>query len=84
MQFFFLLTAHRYSCLLIPHSPGAVFDLSDDKDLGQILKNFIKEKSKCFNVYVLNNRYTSIVGNLSAICVEVFIIIDKSMLIYRC
>lgn len=35
---------HRYSCLLIPHSPGATYDLSDDKDLGQILKNFIKEK----------------------------------------
>lgn len=35
---------HRYSCLLIPHSPGAPFDLSDDKDLGQILKNFIKER----------------------------------------
>ncbi|KFM77592.1 hypothetical protein X975_19022, partial [Stegodyphus mimosarum] len=35
---------HRYSCLLIPHSPGAAFDLSDDKDLAQILQNFIQEK----------------------------------------
>ncbi|GFY57944.1 glutamine amidotransferase-like class 1 domain-containing protein 1 [Trichonephila inaurata madagascariensis] len=35
---------HRYSCLLIPHSPGAAFDLCNDKDLGQILKNFIQEK----------------------------------------
>ncbi|CAL1283648.1 unnamed protein product [Larinioides sclopetarius] len=35
---------HRYSCLLIPHSPGAAFDLCGDKDLGQILKNFIQEK----------------------------------------
>lgn len=35
---------HRYSCLLIPHSPGAAFDLSNDPDLTQILKNFIQEK----------------------------------------
>ncbi|GBL92086.1 Glutamine amidotransferase-like class 1 domain-containing protein 1 [Araneus ventricosus] len=35
---------HRYSCLLIPHSPGAAFDLCGHKDLGQILKNFIQEK----------------------------------------
>ncbi|KAG8182178.1 hypothetical protein JTE90_017129 [Oedothorax gibbosus] len=35
---------HRYSCLLIPHSPGAAFDLHNDNDLGQILKNFIQEK----------------------------------------
>lgn len=35
---------HRYSCLIIPHSPGAVSDLVDDKDLGQILKHFVQEK----------------------------------------
>ncbi|XP_015913383.1 glutamine amidotransferase-like class 1 domain-containing protein 1 [Parasteatoda tepidariorum] len=35
---------HRYSCLLIPHSPGAAFDLCNDEDLAQILKNFIQEK----------------------------------------
>ncbi|XP_054714587.1 glutamine amidotransferase-like class 1 domain-containing protein 1 [Uloborus diversus] len=35
---------HRYSCLLIPHAPGAAHDLCDDKDLAQILKNFIQEK----------------------------------------
>lgn len=35
---------NRYSCLVIPHSPGASLDLAEDKDLGQILKHFIKEK----------------------------------------
>jgi len=41
---------HRYSCLLIPHSPGAPFDLAEDKDLGQILKKFHqgKKNNMCY------------------------------------
>lgn len=35
---------NRYSCLVIPHIPGAALDLADDNDLGQILKHFVKEK----------------------------------------
>ncbi|KAH7968995.1 hypothetical protein HPB52_013538 [Rhipicephalus sanguineus] len=35
---------NRYSCLILPHSPGAVHDLWENKDLGQILRHFIQEK----------------------------------------
>ncbi|KAH6937383.1 hypothetical protein HPB50_027527 [Hyalomma asiaticum] len=35
---------NRYSCLILPHSPGAVHDLCENKDLGQILRHFIQEK----------------------------------------
>lgn len=35
---------NRYTCLIIPHSPGAVNDLCEDKDLAHILKHFIQEK----------------------------------------
>ncbi|CAG2163157.1 unnamed protein product [Oppiella nova] len=35
---------HRYSCLVIPHSPGAVIDLVTDSDLSYILKHFVKEQ----------------------------------------
>uniref|UniRef100_T1JEU9 Pre-mRNA-splicing factor SYF1 n=1 Tax=Strigamia maritima TaxID=126957 RepID=T1JEU9_STRMM len=36
--------ANRYSCIIIPHAPGAVVDLATDDDLGLILNQFIKEK----------------------------------------
>ncbi|KAH7954306.1 hypothetical protein HPB49_017346 [Dermacentor silvarum] len=36
--------ANRYSCLILPHSPGAVHDLWENKDLGHILRHFIQEK----------------------------------------
>jgi len=35
---------HRYSCLVIPHSPGAVTDLVTDSDLSEILRHFVKEQ----------------------------------------
>lgn len=44
-----LLSANRYTCLLIPHAPGAAVDLSNDQDLGQIILQFIKDKSKIYN-----------------------------------
>ena len=40
------MTANRYTCLVIPHSPGAVIDLVTDLDLSYILKNFVKEQSE--------------------------------------
>ncbi|XP_066996580.2 glutamine amidotransferase-like class 1 domain-containing protein 1 isoform X2 [Anabrus simplex] len=36
--------ANRYTCLLIPHSPGAAVDLYMNKDLGQILLEFIRHR----------------------------------------
>jgi putative intracellular protease/amidase len=35
---------HRYTCLVIPHSPGAVTDLVTDSDLSEILRHFVKEQ----------------------------------------
>jgi len=35
---------NRYSCLVIPHSPGAVTDLVTDSDLSEILRHFVKEQ----------------------------------------
>ncbi|XP_041366057.1 glutamine amidotransferase-like class 1 domain-containing protein 1 [Gigantopelta aegis] len=35
---------NRYSALLIPAAQGAVHDLSSNKDLGQIVEHFVKEK----------------------------------------
>jgi hypothetical protein len=43
---YFGLSANRYTCLLIPHAPGAAVDLANNKDLGQIILQFIKDKSK--------------------------------------
>lgn len=45
-----LFTASDYSVLLIPNSPGAVYDLSTHRELGNILNAFIADKSKiqCF------------------------------------
>lgn len=40
------LSANRYTCVLIPHAPGAAVDLANNKDLGQIILQFIKDKSK--------------------------------------
>ncbi|XP_046389595.1 glutamine amidotransferase-like class 1 domain-containing protein 1 [Ischnura elegans] len=39
-----IIDANRYSCLLIPHAPGAAIDLANNSDLGEILMHFIKEK----------------------------------------
>ncbi|KAF4524643.1 hypothetical protein B566_EDAN013752 [Ephemera danica] len=36
--------ANKYSSILFPHSPGAATDLADNKELGKILCNFIKDK----------------------------------------
>ncbi len=49
----FLFIAHRYSCLVIPHSPGAVTDLVTDSDLSEILRHFVKEQSKASTVKLL-------------------------------
>ncbi|XP_074660300.1 glutamine amidotransferase-like class 1 domain-containing protein 1 [Tubulanus polymorphus] len=35
---------NRYSALLIPHSPGAVYDLAHNTELANILSHFISEK----------------------------------------
>ncbi|KAG8239656.1 hypothetical protein J437_LFUL019178, partial [Ladona fulva] len=39
-----IIDANRYSCLLIPHAPGAAIDLANNADLGEILMHFICEK----------------------------------------
>jgi hypothetical protein len=44
-----LLSANRYTSLLIPHAPGAAVDLSNNQDLGQIILQFIKDKSKIYH-----------------------------------
>ncbi|PSN33495.1 hypothetical protein C0J52_15385 [Blattella germanica] len=37
-------TPNRYTCVLIPHAPGAAVDLANNKDLGQIILQFIRDK----------------------------------------
>ncbi|XP_063228081.1 glutamine amidotransferase-like class 1 domain-containing protein 1 [Bacillus rossius redtenbacheri] len=39
-----VIDPNRYTCLLIPHAPGAAYDLASNADLGQILHQFIKDK----------------------------------------
>jgi putative intracellular protease/amidase len=39
-----IIDPNRYSCLLIPHAPGAAVDLANNKDLGQIILQFIRDK----------------------------------------
>ncbi|KAK7865399.1 hypothetical protein R5R35_001880 [Gryllus longicercus] len=39
-----IIDPHRYSCLLIPHAPGAAVDLHNNNDLGTILLQFIQDK----------------------------------------
>ncbi|XP_066996581.1 glutamine amidotransferase-like class 1 domain-containing protein 1 isoform X3 [Anabrus simplex] len=39
-----IIDPNRYTCLLIPHSPGAAVDLYMNKDLGQILLEFIRHR----------------------------------------
>ncbi|UYV78898.1 hypothetical protein LAZ67_17000179 [Cordylochernes scorpioides] len=39
-----VLPANRYSCLVLPHCPGANVDLVLDRDLGAILKHFLQER----------------------------------------
>ena len=41
-----LSTGSRYAALLIPHSPGAPYDLLHDIDFGEILMHFWQERSK--------------------------------------
>jgi len=38
------VTPEIYSFLVLPHSPGAVFDLADNKQLGEVLRNFVKNQ----------------------------------------
>ncbi|KAJ1519133.1 hypothetical protein ONE63_011253 [Megalurothrips usitatus] len=39
-----VIDAQRYSCLIVPHSPGAVHDLASSVTLGQILAQFIRDR----------------------------------------
>lgn len=39
-----IIDPNRYTCVLIPHAPGAAVDLANNKDLGQIILQFIKDK----------------------------------------
>jgi hypothetical protein len=41
---------------LLPHSPGAATDLADNKELGQILTDFIKEKSMTILFAAINSK----------------------------
>lgn len=41
-----LFSANRYTSLVIPHAPGAAVDLANNKDLGHIILQFIRDKSK--------------------------------------
>lgn len=34
----------RYSCLLIPHAPGALFDLMKSREMAQIVNHFVQHK----------------------------------------
>ena len=43
----FFFSASRYAALLLPHSPGAVNDLSHSAHLAAILHNFLQAKSEC-------------------------------------
>ena len=42
----------RFIALLLPHSPGAPFDLATDQYLSALLKSFVREKSKSHTVVV--------------------------------
>lgn len=47
------LSAHRYSCLIVPHSPGAVHDLAINTTLGEVLAQFVRDRSKiCVSFHV--------------------------------
>ena len=41
----FRLLAEKYSAVVIPHCPGALSDLAEDQNLGQILKHFARNQS---------------------------------------
>lgn len=61
----------RYSALLIPHSPGAPFDLASDSSFSEILMHFVQEKSAC--------TFSTICFAVQAIC---HILIDIMKIIY--
>ena len=52
-SFIILFTASDYSVLLIPNSPGAVHDLSNHRELGNILNAFIADRSKTWCLFIL-------------------------------
>ncbi|XP_034235567.1 glutamine amidotransferase-like class 1 domain-containing protein 1 [Thrips palmi] len=39
-----VIDAQRYSCLIVPHSPGAVHDLANNTTLGEILAQFVRDR----------------------------------------
>ncbi|KAE8741131.1 hypothetical protein FOCC_FOCC013389 [Frankliniella occidentalis] len=39
-----VIDAQRYSCLIVPHCPGAVHDLANNTTLGEILAQFLKDR----------------------------------------
>ncbi|KDR20550.1 Parkinson disease 7 domain-containing protein 1 [Zootermopsis nevadensis] len=41
-----IIDPNRYTSLVIPHAPGAAVDLANNKDLGHIILQFIRDKSK--------------------------------------
>ena len=40
------VSVNRYSAMLIPACPGAVHDLANNSDLGQLIAHFVAEKSR--------------------------------------
>ena len=61
---YIIFTASRYAALLIPHSPGAVNDLSHNSQLAAMLQHFITEKSKFFATLKIHDNNQSRCFNL--------------------
>lgn len=45
-------TGGQYSCIVVPHSPGATEDLAVSEILGRILIHCLSEKSKCYSFFI--------------------------------
>ena len=43
-----LFPASRFSAILIPSSPGALYDLAENEIMAGLLNRFIEQKSKSF------------------------------------
>ncbi len=70
---FIIIIGSKFVALVIPSSPGALFDLVSNQNLSVILNAFIRENSKTQHVYYtyilyMYNYYHAIVCHIEPIC----------------
>jgi len=63
----------RFIALLLPHSPGAPFDLATDQYLSALLRSFIREKSESQHTAVSKEKEGSVYFTFLSFVLHLFL-----------